>query len=189
MLSDRLTFKFLLTIIDSCELSITVGDQTTSQKFDELGPVVFPITFQTDVNQSYAVALTTTATHPVAFINNVEVVWHDDEKISPVWRIPGDNEVWDYIDSDATKRVREFETSPSLRTMSLDYMIDGRFNGYLNNFGEFVTANNETRKLINNGNRLFVLQEPGCFVFKFRSPIAYWLFKRLFVRPLDQTQG
>jgi len=191
MPSETLTFKFLLTVIDQCELTLSVGNQELSQTFDKLGPAVFSITFHTNVNEHYEVRLRTQSNRPVALINNVEVVWHDDDKITPVWRVPVENEVWNYIDPDATRRAQVFENSPVLRTMSLDYLLDNRINGYLNNYAEFVKNTGERLNLVDNKQEFWLLNEPGYFAFAFKAPISYWLFKRLFVRlvPKNQSQG
>lgn len=184
---EKLTFKFLLTIIAPCSLKLTAGNESVEKNFDTIGKESISVTFETVVDESYTVALETKHNGIVALIDNVEVVWHDDEKITPVWRVPGENEVWDYIDADATKRARAFETSPALRTMSLDYLVDTHLNGFLNNFARFVDSEGNVATLVDNGNKLFPLNRPGKFTFRFKAPIAYWCFKRLFVKP--QTQG
>lgn len=186
-MQETLTFKFLLTILKPCSLTLSVGEQQLTKNFEQLGRAVFPITFATEIDKFYTVKLVSDHTIPVALIDNVEVVWHDDEKITPVWRVASDNEVWDYLDKDATRRAQAFETSPALRTMSLDYMIDVHLNGYLNNFAVFKDSQGTVHSLTSNGNQAFILDCPGEFTFKFKAPAAYWFFKRLFAKP--QTQG
>lgn len=189
MPNETLTFNFLLTVIDRCELTLTAGDQSLTQAFENLGPTVFPITFQTNINQYYEVKLKTSSTGPVALINNVEVVWHDEHKILPAWRVPGNNEIWDYIDPDATRKAQAFESNPILRTMSLDYRLDRRMNGYLNNYAKFVKESGEKISLVDNKQDFWLLNEPGYFSFEFKAPISYWLFKRLFARPVSNNQS
>ena len=184
MQSEDISFKYILTVLKPTELAFKVNGQLVSQHQLDVGRQEISNRVTTNWKQDYSFGLGTVGdvTGASVIIDNIELTWHDDDKITPIWRTRADNEVWDYIDPDATKRDQSFENHPALRTVSLDYQVDGRLNGFINNYGHFRGVDGVTDSLVDNGRSPYVIVRPGEFLFKFQAPIAYWLFRRLYFR-------
>ncbi len=184
MQPEYITFAYQLTALKPVDIEIKLNNEVLSSHHLEFGVHKIEQKFLTEPNKDYSLSLTTVGlvNGPSIVIENMLVTWHDDDRVNPVWRLTADNEVWDYIDPDATRRAQAFEKGPGIRTVSLDYQVDGRLNGYINNYGHFKHITGEIDSLVDNGNKPYVIKRPGQFLFNFRAPIAYWLFRRLFVR-------
>lgn len=186
MQSEPLTFSYKLTVINDIELAVKVNGETVLEpRLLNIGKHELTFDYNFELLQNYTLSLATAGAiiGPSAIIDNIELTWNDYDKVTPYWRLESDpREVWDYIDPDATRRAQAFENHPSLRTIALDYKVNDRLNGFLNNYGHFRHIDGAIDSLVDNSNRPYTIAKPGEFLFKFQSPVAYWLHQRLYFR-------
>lgn len=182
---EDITIRFRLLIVEPTQLCLKINTVIYNQKHFSIGRHEISATISADYYEDYTVGLSTVGTisGPCAVIENLAVTWHDDRKITLFHKDRKENEIWDYSGNEEIKKYLDFENSPSHRTVNLEYQLDNKHNGFINNFGYYKHASGRTDSLINNGNNPYVISSAGEFVFNFKSPIAYWLLERLFYVP------
>jgi hypothetical protein len=185
MPTESLTFRYLLTVLKPQTFEVVVNSKTISSKKMTIGRDFIEGQIETQYQENYNVSLSTVGdiVEPVAWINNIEVTWPEQQNVQLFWRMlaRAENEIWDYFDPNSTEKTSKLIKGRNIRTLSFDYMLDEDLgNGFINNFGVFKGDDGVTDSLLNNGKQPYIISRPGKFQFAFRAPIAPWLMERLF---------
>jgi len=180
---DDITFRFRLLVIEPIELCLKINTIIQDQEYFNIGRHEISTKILTSYHDNYSVSLATVnnVSKPSAIIENLAVTWNDDYKITPFCEEQKENEIWNYSGYDDQKKFLEFQNSYLHRTINLEYKLDNKRNGFINNYGYFRHSDGRIDSLVNNGNHPYIISSAGEFIFNFKSPIAYWLLERLFV--------
>ena len=181
MQSENIEFTFklgLVNIYTPVPVKIMLNDQVINEL--SLGPTSNSINFIANLedcaNYTLSFCVEEISKPSRVIINNINVCWQDNNRtLSPAWRPPSPNEVWNYADPDATRKQQNIVRKA--QNVDLDYFITN-YPGFIKKFGRFesVTGNTFYFKGLE---RPYAITEAGSFRIDFTTPISYWLYSNL----------
>jgi hypothetical protein len=182
MQSEKFEFTFklgLVNIYNPVPVKIIVNDQIINEL--NLGPtsnsINFIVEFVDGNNYTLSFKIEDINKPSRVIINNLNISWLDNNRtLSPAWRPPSPNEVWNYADVNATSKQQNIVRKA--QNIDFDYFIPGGYPGFLRKFGRFEGQNGTTIQF-NKLERPFNIVEPGSFKIDFTTPISCWLYRNL----------